>query len=139
LEWAAIPTFDLLLEVVGVGYVFVKRKIAPYKYQWALPGLRMYKEEGIDDTLTRIAKQEVGLELNPTQGRILGQYVGRFKTEHERQDVSTCYHFVLPTGTSLTPNPDHFSGLRISPLAPNNTGAMYRYYVGLASSRSPRV
>jgi ADP-ribose pyrophosphatase YjhB (NUDIX family) len=41
LEWAVIPTFDLVIEIEGKGYLMVKRKIEPYKDKWALPGLRV--------------------------------------------------------------------------------------------------
>jgi ADP-ribose pyrophosphatase YjhB (NUDIX family) len=39
LEWSVIPTFDLLIQYGDQGIILVKRKIAPYKDQWALPGL----------------------------------------------------------------------------------------------------
>ena len=38
LEWAVMPTFDLVLEYQDQGIVLCRRKIAPYKNQWALPG-----------------------------------------------------------------------------------------------------
>ena len=41
LKYAVIPTFDLILECRSQGVVLVRRKIAPYKNTWALPGLRM--------------------------------------------------------------------------------------------------
>jgi hypothetical protein len=31
LEWAVIPTFDLVIEYGNKGIIVVKRKIAPYK------------------------------------------------------------------------------------------------------------
>lgn len=72
LDWAVIPTFDLLIEYGNRGFIFVKRKIAPYK-------------EEINDTLERIAFWEVGLRLNFKKKVFLGQYVGKFQTEHKRQ------------------------------------------------------
>lgn len=73
LEWAVIPTFDLIIEFGDEGYIFVKRKIAPYKNQWAFPGLRMYKGESIDDTLERVALQELGIVIQPKKKILLGQ------------------------------------------------------------------
>src|SRR4051812_17911368 len=85
LEYAVIPTFDLVIAYGSQGVVVVRRRIAPYKGVWALPGLRMMKPEGIDDTLRRIARDELGLDVDPAQKTLLGQYVGRFRSEHGRQ------------------------------------------------------
>ena len=129
LEWAVIPTFDLIIEIEGKGYLMVKRTIEPYKNQWALPGLRMYKDESIDDTLVRIAKQEIGIDLDPTKKTLVGQYVGKFKTEHQRQDLSTGYYFKLPVDTEITINSEHFSSFQLTKDVPTGTGAMYKYYI----------
>jgi ADP-ribose pyrophosphatase YjhB (NUDIX family) len=129
LEWAVIPTFDLIIEIEGKGFLLVKRTIEPYKNQWALPGLRMYKDEGIDDALVRIATQEVGIEIDPTQKVLVGQYVGKFKTEHQRQDLSTGYYFKLPASTEITINREHFSSFKLTKEVPAGTGAMYKYYI----------
>ena len=72
LEYMVIPTFDLVIEYGQQGIIMVRRTIAPYQHQWALPGLRMLKGENIDDTLRRIARQEVGLTINPRQKVLLG-------------------------------------------------------------------
>lgn len=129
LEWSVIPTFDLIIEIEGKGFLLVKRTIEPYKGQWALPGLRMYKDEGIDDTIVRIAKQEVGIDINPKNKVLIGQFVGKFKTEHQRQDLSTGYYFLLPESTKFEINQDHFSASQLTYDAPSGTGAMYKYYV----------
>ncbi len=129
LEWSVIPTFDLIIEIQGEGYLLVKRSIEPYKNQWALPGLRMYKDESIDDTITRIAKQEVGIDINPEDKVLVGQFVGKFKTEHQRQDLSTGYYFLLPASNKFEINKDHFSSSQLTYEVPNGTGAMYKYYI----------
>ena len=133
LKWAVIPTFDLVVEFPGTPrrVAIVRRKIAPYNHTWALPGLRMYKPESIDQTLSRIAADELGVEIELDSARYVGQYVGRFRTERERQDLSTGYAV-----RTLDPEPringDHFSSLRfISSVEeiPTRTGAMYRHYL----------
>jgi hypothetical protein len=130
LDWAVIPTFDLLIEKEGQGFIWVRRKISPYNRTWALPGLRIY-------TLQRIALQEVGLEINPGDCHILGQINGFFDTEHNRQDISTGYHIVIDPDVELVLNAEHFSGMRISYETPHRAGAMYRDYASIAmSSRS---
>ncbi len=131
LEWSVIPTFDLLIEYGDQGIIFLKRKIEPYNDTWALPGLRMYKGESINHTLERIAKQELGLAIDVSKARLLGQYVGKFKSEHERQDLSTCYAIKLSGTEELSINQEHFSAQVISKSPPPSTGAMYRYYFDL--------
>jgi len=131
LEWAVIPTFDLVVEYGDKGVILVKRKISPYKNQWALPGLRMFKNESIDDTLVRIANQELGLQINPTNKKFLGQYVGRFKTECNRQDLSTGYWVNILDDQKIKLNKKHFSSMKLIKSRneiPPNIGAMYKFY-----------
>ena len=138
LEWSVIPTFDLVIQYGDQGIILVKRKIAPYKNQWALPGLRMFKGEDINDTLTRIAKQEVGLNINPKEKVYLGQYVGKFTTEHNRQDLSTGYYVKVSDTQKILLNEDHFSAFQISNEVPTNIGAMYKFYLQEYRNKKPR-
>jgi len=113
--------------------VVVRRTIAPYENKWALPGLRMFKPESIDDVLARIAEDELGLKVDLGSKRYIGQYVGRFKTENERQDLSTGYAVCALDG-KLEINDKHFSDYRLidSPASiPGNIGAMYKHYLGM--------
>lgn len=129
LEWAVIPTFDLVIEYGDQGVIIVRRKIAPYKNKWALPGLRMFKPESIEDTLCRIAKRELGLTIDPGDRTFLGQYVGRFRTEQGRQDLSTGYLIRVPSSQPVVLNTAHFSSWRVATSIPSNMGAMYRFYL----------
>lgn len=134
LQWSVIPTFDLVIQYGNQGVFIIKRSIAPYKNQWALPGLRMFKPESINDTLKRIAKNELGLKIDPNKKFLLGQYVGKFKTENDRQDLSTGYLIEINSGQKLSINLDHFSTFKIinsKKQIPKNIGAMYRYYLEL--------
>jgi ADP-ribose pyrophosphatase YjhB (NUDIX family) len=132
LEWSVIPTFDLVVELPDDGgVVLVRRTIAPYENCWALPGLRMFKGESIDDVIARIAEDELGVRVDVDRKRFLGQYVGRFKTEHERQDLSSGY-VVQALSSDLRINAAHFSGHRVikkQDEVPASTGAMYRFYL----------
>jgi ADP-ribose pyrophosphatase YjhB (NUDIX family) len=131
LEYAVIPTFDLIVHFEGWGVILVRRSIAPYRNTWALPGLRMMKPEGIEDTLKRIARAEIGVEIDPERREFIGQYVGRFRTEHQRQDLSTCYA-VPCDAREVILNEEHFSGCRFirgKEEIPVRTGAMYRYFL----------
>jgi ADP-ribose pyrophosphatase YjhB (NUDIX family) len=129
LEWAVIPTFDLVLSYGEQGVIVVRRKISPYKGVWALPGLRMFKPESIEQTITRIACDELGLAVDPTQRQFLGQYVGRFRTEHARQDLSTAYHLRVDPAQEITLNREHFTDFRIVRECPQPIGAMYKHFL----------
>ena len=131
LEYFVVPTFDLVIDVPEKGILMARRKIAPYAGKWALPGLRMYKNESIDDTLSRIAAQEAGIEINLDEKQLLGQFVGNFKTEHNRQDLSTGYA-VKALSPDVEINEQHFSGFRyVNSMSdvPTGTGAMYNSYL----------
>ena len=129
LEWSVLPTFDLLIEYGDQGVIVLKRTIEPYKNVWALPGLRMYKGEDIDDTIRRIAKQELGIDIDPKERVFVGQYVGKFKTEFNRQDLSTGYLVKLKGTEKISFNTEHFSDMKIVKQPIENMGAMYSYYL----------
>lgn len=129
LEYMPIATFDLVLEYEESGVIVVKRKIAPYKDVWALPGLRMLKGESIDSCLKRIAAQELGLKITLKRKTLLGQYVGKFRTEKARQDISTCYVVKVPKGQKISLNNDHFYEYKIVHSVPKPIGGMYQYYL----------
>lgn len=138
LEWSVIPTFDLIVEMPeGGGIVLVRRAIDPYKDLWALPGLRMFKPESIDDVLTRIAKDEISIRIDLSRKRFLGQYVGRFTTELQRQDLSSGY-IVQAMDREIGLNKSHFSDYRLIKTweeIPKDIGAMYHYYLSLYFGR----
>ncbi len=111
--------------------IIVRRRIASYQNVWALPGLRQYKRERFRETLERIARDELGLEINPEEAEILGQYDGFFPT---RQDMSTGYHVRVPPTQEIRLNRDHFFSHRFinaEEEIPRNMGAMYKYFLRL--------
>jgi len=132
LEFAVIPTFDLILDIEERGIILLKRIIPPYQNLWALPGLRMCKPEEIEDTLIRIASDEIGLEIEPCKRFFLGQFIGKFQEEFGRQDLSTGFAISLGKESKPIYNPKHFKSLRfvnnINEI-PTNTGEMYRFYL----------
>ncbi len=134
LKWSVIATFDIILECEEGSVIILKRSIAPYRGKWALPGLRIFKSENINDTLKRIAKNEIGLKINTSKKVFLGQYVGKFKTENNRQDLSTCYLIKIALSKKYNINKNHFSNYKIinsKKQIPKNIGAMYKYYLNL--------
>jgi 8-oxo-dGTP pyrophosphatase MutT (NUDIX family) len=132
LEYAVIPTFDLVLEVSDRGVLLLRRIIPPYQDVWALPGLRMMKPEDISDTIRRIAQDEVNLEVDPENRIFLGQFVGKFTEEHQRQDLSTGFFIPVSSSADIHINEKHFSAMKfVNKIddAPSDTGAMYGYYL----------
>lgn len=132
LDYGVIPTFDLVIEMPdGAGVVIVRRIIPPYENRWALPGLRMFKPESIEDVICRIAEDEIGLDVDVAGRAFLGQYVGRFRTERERQDLSTGY-VVRALSEEIRLNRDHFSKYLVIKKwqeVPTDIGAMYKFYL----------
>ncbi|MBU4246339.1 MAG: hypothetical protein KKE71_04810, partial [Nanoarchaeota archaeon] len=93
---------------------------------------RMLKGENIDDTLIRIADREVGLLINPSERNFLGQYVGKFTTKHNRQDLSTGYSISVSSDQKISLEELRFSSMRIinsREEIPSQTGAMYKFYL----------
>jgi ADP-ribose pyrophosphatase YjhB (NUDIX family) len=127
LAYTVIPTFDLIIKSVD-GVLLVKRTISPYNNKWALPGLRIFKHESIDDCLARIARDEVGIDVEAAQARYVGQSVVEFDT---RQDLSTCYAFDI-SSHRVSLNAGHFSDyLFLKDMAnlPADTGDLYRNHL----------
>lgn len=89
----------------------------------------MLKTEEIDDTLERIALWEVGLKIDSQRKVFLGQYVGKFKSEQTRQDLSTGYYILVSDKQEIKPNKDHFSSFRVTKKFPQLMGAMYKFYL----------
>lgn len=106
-----------------------RRTISPYESVWVLSGLRMYKEDSINDTLRRIAKQELGLTIDQEKRAFIGQYVGKFQTENERQDLSTGYLIRLKNSEEIKLDKNHFSRYELVKSIPASVGAMYKFYL----------
>lgn len=129
LEYMPIATFDLVLEYEESGVIVVKRKIAPYKDVWALPGLRMLKGESIDACLKRIAAQELGLK-NYSQAEDI---TGSIRREISYRKSTTRYLHLLcregAEGAKISLNDDHFYEYKIVHSVPKPIGGMYQYYL----------
>jgi ADP-ribose pyrophosphatase YjhB (NUDIX family) len=141
LSWMVIPTFDLIIEYNDQGIIIVKRKIAPYKNKRALPWLRIYKWENIDDVIERIVLQELGLTINVKTKTYIGQYIWKFKTEQNRQDISTAYHIKINTSQKIIINKWHFFSIKFvqcSKDIPKDIWGMYKFYLNEYFSNNNR-
>jgi 8-oxo-dGTP pyrophosphatase MutT (NUDIX family) len=131
LRYAVIPTFDLALWFEGRGIFMARRRISPYQHKWALPGLRILKGEDIEDCLVRIAFEEVGIEIDPSEREFVGQESPQFTTDQDRQDLATCYSFDAGRQDPV-PNEDHFSEWRYVQRGvdiPEPIGGVYRRFL----------
>jgi ADP-ribose pyrophosphatase YjhB (NUDIX family) len=130
LRYGIIPTFDLILHNPD-GVLLVKRRISPYANMWALPGLRILKDETIEDCLERIARDEVGVKIDGTAARFVSQRVERFTSDYGRQDLSSCY--AIRIGAEVVKvNEDHLSDWTFAPdlgSLPANMGELYRQHL----------
>jgi ADP-ribose pyrophosphatase YjhB (NUDIX family) len=139
LQYTVVATFDLILELPQ-GILLVRRRLAPYKGLWALPGLRMFKGETLETSLQRIAWTETGTQINP-KGRIfVNQAAARFRSPL-RQDLSTCYAFRLNDGVAQV-NEEHFSGsmyIKAEADIPKGIGGLYRDHLGHYFSAAARI
>lgn len=59
-----IPCVDVFIENPTKGFLWIQRNIPPQQYQWAPIGGRIYKFESPEEACIRIAKKEVGLDIN---------------------------------------------------------------------------
>jgi ADP-ribose pyrophosphatase YjhB (NUDIX family) len=128
LAYSVVPTFDLILKGVD-GVLLVKRRIAPYQGEWALPGLRILRSESISKCLARIAHHEVGLRIDPSRAVYVNQALAEFDT---RKDLSTCYAVELDIDDVVL-NEDHLSDwtfIKDLANAPTGMGELYREHLG---------
>jgi len=73
-------SIDLVIERQGK-ILLVQRALPSYKGQWHLPGGTLLFKESIEHAIRRIAKDEVGLTVEP--GQLLG-YITYLSEEKER-------------------------------------------------------
>ena len=68
------------------------------------------------------------MRIIPKNKILLGQFVGKFKTENSRQDLSTGYLVKVEDSKAIKINEGHFSAYQVTKKIPEGAGAMYRYY-----------
>lgn len=75
-------TADIIIEYEDGDIVLAKRKYNPYKDSWALPGGKMEKNELIETTAIREAKEETGLDIELTG--LIGVYSDPYRDPRGR-------------------------------------------------------
>lgn len=111
-----IPTPSIDLVVVNTrGEVLLGyRTNEPAKDSWFVPGGRITKDEPLAAAFARIARTELGLELDyHTDARLLGVYEHFYDTNFAGVDGITTHYVVLahrvdlPEGTDIHPDAQH--------------------------------
>jgi colanic acid biosynthesis protein WcaH len=68
-----------------------RRKNAPAKNYWFVPGGRVYKNESLEDAFVRISNAELGLKIARDQAWLLGLYDHFYNDSFFSTNVSTHY------------------------------------------------
>lgn len=82
----------LCVEVVlmrGKSLLLIRRTIPPYKGQWHTPGGTVLKGESLEDTVRRVAKEELSAEVDVV--KILGIIEYKPHEDHYGQDISVAF------------------------------------------------
>jgi colanic acid biosynthesis protein WcaH len=85
-----IISIDLLLYNSENQLLLGYRTNNPAKNTWFVPGGRVYKSELFPKSISRIAKQEVGINLDYT-GKCLGAYHHNYPCNFDNNDYGTNY------------------------------------------------
>ena len=98
-EHAPLFAIDLII-VNGDNQILVgKRKNAPAKGYWFVPGGRVFKNETIDVAFKRICKTELGTEFDRSDSELLGIYDHFYDESAFSDAISTHYinaaHLIL--------------------------------------------
>jgi colanic acid biosynthesis protein WcaH len=67
----------------------------PAQNTWFVPGGRIAKDEHITAALTRVAHEELGIELDPSQARFLGVYEHLYPDNFAGEDGIDTHYIVL--------------------------------------------
>jgi len=128
-----MPCIDLLVDVKGNGIVWGRRLNPPMKGMLATFGVRvLMTDNSWEELLKRVAKEEIGLDIDPKSCVFVGQQLVRFDQEKdgiERLDLTTCWAITVESSTRLTPNPRNYDKLVISSEIPDQAGEMYQRFV----------
>ncbi len=73
-EYAPRVACNLLVVNNQNEILLIKRAKPPFADFWHLPGSFLLKDETLDDCLQRVAKDELGLDINPKNAKLLGVF-----------------------------------------------------------------
>lgn len=97
-----IPTLDLLI-LYDKKLLLMKRTNSPAKGIWFTPGGRIFKGESLEDAVTRILWEEIGLEPKSIQQR------GVMTHLWDKLHMITIIYRVVPVDDNIRMNYEHNS------------------------------
>lgn len=86
-----LVSIDLLVKNSQGRYLLGYRTNKPAQGYWFVPGGRIHKNETMDDAFLRLARDELGIEVNRQQAKLLGPYEHFYDDCVFGDDVSTHY------------------------------------------------
>lgn len=84
----------------------VKRSIEPLKDHWHMPGGFQLKRESLQECIKRIAKKELGIDLNPEEATLLGAFDDLDK-DPRGHVVDLVYRYNLGQEENVTPTEEN--------------------------------
>jgi ADP-ribose pyrophosphatase YjhB (NUDIX family) len=88
---------DLLIEN-SEGFLLTKRAIDPWKGLWHFPGGTVLFGETLNECARRVAKKELGIEIEPKGFVDVLEYSIKETEEPSRQAISLVFHATLKSG-----------------------------------------
>jgi colanic acid biosynthesis protein WcaH len=91
IEHTQLVSIDLLVTNGDRSKILLGKRVnQPARDTWFVPGSRLYKAETIQEGLSRVSKDELGVEL--TDGKLIGVFDHIYDSNFlERQGISTHY------------------------------------------------
>lgn len=98
------PAVSLLIKNQHDEFLLAKRSYPPFEGEWYLPGSFIMKNETLLECITRVAKDELGLTVDPKKAKLLGVF--EMITEDARgHALDLEYELVLDENTLKTLRP----------------------------------
>lgn len=127
-----IVSVDLLVQVKN-GIVLGKRTNEPAKGEWFTPGGRVYKGETRTDAVTRIAKNELGVDIEIIES--LGAFEHMYETAEVEGAETKHYlangYVVRPVTEEFRPDDQH-ADLQVFESVPDSLHPYVRAYINEA-------
>lgn len=86
-----LVSIDLIVENEKGEILFGLRKNKPAQDYWFVPGGRILKNETLDEAFSRLALNELGVEINRSHARLLDVYEHFYEDSVTGENVSTHY------------------------------------------------
>lgn len=74
IELTQLVSMDLIVKDTNGKVLLGRRVNDPAKGKWFVPGCRLFKEEPWTTAITRVAKEELGIDVKPQEGHFMGVY-----------------------------------------------------------------